>query len=140
MQKLFHLGKGRSANSCKAAGFWGFNLAVPSECCALCRAVSAVKERELSTQSPPGSVPRPPLCVQGCGMLHARTAWKGKVFQFRGSCSQDRLYLLPRGSIFWRCIIQCVNRIRTVQFQKMRHLLRHSGCKPNRLKHGMPLV
>lgn len=58
MQELFDLGKGRSANSCKAAGFWGFNLAAPSECCALCRAVSAVKEGELSTQSPPGGVPK----------------------------------------------------------------------------------
>lgn len=81
MQKLFHLGKGRSANSCKAAGFLGFNLAVPRECCALCRALSAVKERELSTQSPPGGVPRPPLCEQGYEMLHASTAWKGRVFQ-----------------------------------------------------------
>lgn len=81
MQKLFHLGKGRSANSCKAAGFWGFNLAVPSECCALCRAVSAVKERELSTQSPPGGVPRPhSVCRDmGCSMPEQ----PGKA----GSCS-----------------------------------------------------
>lgn len=102
MQKLFHLGKGRSANSYKAAGFGGFDLAVPRECCALCRAVSAVKERELSAQSPPGGVPRPPLCEQGYEMLHASIAWKGRVFQFRGSCSQERLYLLPKGSILWR--------------------------------------
>lgn len=118
MQKLFHLGKGRSANSCKAAGFWGFNLAVPSERCALCRAASAVKERELSTQSPPGCVPRAPLCEQGYEMFHASTAWKGRVFQFRGSCSKDRLYPLPKGGIFWRCVIQCINRIRTVGSQR----------------------
>lgn len=117
MWELFHLGKERSANSCKAAGFWGFNLAVPSECCAFCRAVSAVKERELSTQSPPGVCPGT-HSVQGYGMLHVSTAWKCRVFQFRGLCSQDRLYLLPKGSIFWGYVIQCINRIRTVWSQR----------------------
>lgn len=119
MQKLFHFGKGRSANSCKAAGFWGFNLAVPSECCALCRAVSAVKERESSAPRAHLVVcPGPPLCEQGYEMLRASTVWKGRVFQFRDSRSQDTLYLLPKGSISRRCVIQCINRIRTVRSQR----------------------
>lgn len=117
MQELFDLGKGRSANSCRAAGFWGFNLAVPSECCAFCRAVSAVKEGELSTQSPPGGVPRHPLCA-GIWDAPCQHSLEMQGLQFSGSCRQDRLYLLPKESIFWRCVIQCMSRTRTGRSQR----------------------
>lgn len=81
-----------------------------------------------------------PLCVQGYGMLHASTACKCRVFssgihvgRTGFTCYLKRAF---SGGVWFSVWTELgLAGLR----EEMRHLLRHSACKPNRFKHGMSL-
>jgi len=137
MQKLFRIGKPRSAKSCKAAGFWRFYLTIPSKRCALGWAVSTAKAERAQHPEPTRLCPQGPrtssvLCVRARGMLWTSTPWKGRVCQLRAARSPERL---PERQGFLR-LYNAVPEDwgRPVSGEK-RHPLRLSACKPGQ---GVP--